>query len=259
MNALRALQLQLSDAVRAPAMPVLASLRGDGVASAASRLAVYHHGYRIRLRDALRTEFPALATLAGRHFNAMLDDYVAAHPSTHFNIRWHGGGLSRFLADISPWREQPALTEAAQLDWAISRAFDAADQAGARPTDLAQVSADGWSTMRLHPLSHARLVRVTHNVDAFRRAVDRGARRPALRALRQPRHLLVWRPLLEVRYRQVDADELPALIGALDGETFASLCERMADRHGAAAALPRMAALLVQWLDEGLIGSLDTP
>lgn len=259
MNTLRALQLQLADAVRAPSVPGLASLRGDGVASAASRLAVYHHGYRIRLRDALRTEFPGLATLAGPRFAAMLDDYVAAHPSTHFNIRWHGGGLARFLASTSPWREQPGLTEAAELDWAISRAFDAADQAGARPADLARVSADGWSTMRLHPLSHARLVRVTHNVDAFRRAAGRGARRPALRPLRQPRHLLVWRPLLEVRYRQVAADELPALIAALDGQTFANLCERMAGRHGVAAALPRMAALLLQWLDEGLIGSLDTP
>jgi hypothetical protein len=67
----------------------------------------------------------------------------------------------------------------------------------------------------------------------------------------------VWRPALEVRYRQVTPDELPALQAALDGGTFAKLCERLAERHGARAASRRMAALLGQWLDEGLIGKFD--
>ena len=98
MSALRDMQLQLADAMRAQTMPRVASLRGDGVAGEADRLAVYHHGYRARLREALATEFPGLALLAGRRFAALLDDYVAAHPSTHFNIRWHGAGLADFLA-----------------------------------------------------------------------------------------------------------------------------------------------------------------
>jgi hypothetical protein len=258
MSDLRRMQMQLADAVRSSVMPRLDSLRGGGVADEASRLAVYHHGYRIRLRDALATEFPGLSLLAGRRFAALLDAYVAAHPSTHFNIRWHGEGLAAFLAATPPWRDQPALAEAAQLDWAISIVFDAADHATVSAADVACLPADAWASMRMQLLPHARLIRVTSNVDAFRRAADRSAMRPARRQLTRARHLLVWRPALEVRYRPVATGELSALQGALNGDSFAQLCEREADRHGAATAMPRMAALLGQWLGEGLIGRIIT-
>jgi len=257
MNGLGTLQKQLAEALRSESLPPLPLLRGDGVADATSRLAVYHHGYRIRLAGALRTEFPGLALLADRPFEGLLHEYVAAHPSTHFNIRWHGEGLAAFLAGDPAWRDRPALAEMAQLDWAISTAFDAADHAILRAEELAHVSPDTWATLRLHPLPHARLLRVTHNVDAFRRAADRGGARPRVRQLRQPRHLLVWRPSLEVHYRAVTRSELPVLQAALDGATFATLCERLAERHGARSALPRMAELLGQWLGEGLVGSFD--
>ena len=259
MNDLHTVQVRLAQAMLADTPPQLDHLRGDAMADVASRLAIYHHGYRIRLRDALRTEFPGLALMAGRHFQPLLDSFVAAHPSTHYNIRWHGEGLAAFLAEVPPWRERPELAEMAQLDWSISTAFDAADQSAVDATELARVPPEAWAVLRLHPLRHVRILTCTCNVDAFRRAADRGLARPALRRLRQPRHLLVWRPGLDVRFRRVEADELPALDGALGGEPFARLCERLAERHAPATALPRMAALLHRWLNEGLIGRLGLP
>lgn len=258
MSDLRALQQQLADAMLAGGTPLPGSLRGDDKAGESDRLAIYQHGYRMRLREALATEFPGLALLVGRRFAQLLDDYVAAHPSTHFNIRWHGAGLAGFLTRTAPWRDRPELAEMAQVDWAISTAFDAADHATVSAADLAGIAPEAWAALQLHPLTHARLLRCTCNVDAFRRAADRGEPRPALRRWRRTRHLLVWRPALDVRYRQVEAGELPALLGALHGESFAQLCERLAQRHGH-AALPRMAALLAQWLNEGLIGRLALP
>lgn len=256
MNDLRAMQMQLAEALRTGGLPLPGGLRGDDKASEASRLAVYQQGYGIRLREALAAEFPGLALLAGRRFFALLDHYVAAQPSTHFNIRWHGEGLASFLAHIAPWCERAELAEMAQLDWAVSTAFDAADHASVSASDLAGIAPQAWAGLRLHPMPHARLLRCTCNIDAFRRAADRSTPRPPLRRWRQPRHLLVWRPMLDVHYRQVTAAELPALLGALAGEPFAQLCERLAERHGS-TALPRTVALLRQWLDDGLVGRLS--
>jgi len=135
---------------------------------------------------------------------------------------------------------------------------DAADHGTVSAAELAGIAPEGWAALRLHPLPHAHLLRSTCNIDAFRRAADRGEPRPALRRWRRPRHLLVWRPALDVRYRQVETRELPALLGALHGDTFAQLCERLAQRHGD-SDLPRMAALLAQWLGDGLIGQLALP
>ena len=75
----------------------------------------------------------------------------------------------------------------------------------------------------------------------------------------EARHLLVWRQSLTVRYRQIDADECSALTGAVNDEPFASLCERLADHRDPASATPRMASLLQQWLESGLIGGFASP
>ncbi|WP_430390796.1 HvfC/BufC family peptide modification chaperone [Dyella sp. 20L07] len=259
MSDLHTLQLQLTKAMLAYTQPHLDELRDDDVCDARSRFAIYHQGYRIRLRDALRAEFPGLVLMTGARFVTLVDSYIDAHPSHHFNIRWHGKELAAFLGDVTPWRDHPELSEMAQLDWAISTAFDAADESPLNTTDLAQLPPEGWSELRLHPLKHLRILTTTCNVDVFRRAADRGQRRPSLRRLRQSRHLMIWRPAWDVRYRAVEADELQALDGMLLGEPFAQLCERMTAQQSTTTSLPRMVTLLSRWLSEGLVGRLTVP
>ena len=256
MTHLGALQQHLLQAMLADAPSRLRELRGDDAADIASRLAVYRNGYRVRLRDALTVEYPGLGLMAGRRMAHLLESYVEAHPSEHYNIRWYGAGLAAHLECALPWREQPELADMARLDWAISTVFDAADEPAFSTADLSGLPADSWADLCLHPQDALQILTSAFNVDAFRRMADRGRPRPRLRRLGKPRHMLVWRQVLEVRYRVIDADELSALSGALRGETFARLCERLGEYHDPAMALPRMAALLSQWLDDGLIRGL---
>lgn len=258
MSDLRAQQLQVAQTMLAPTAASPDAWRGDALADAASRFNVYHRGYRLRLIEALRTEFPGLALMAGKRFSALVADYVAAHPSTHFNIRWHGRALAAFLAEATPWRMHAGLAQVAQLDWAISTAFDAADESPLGVADLASVPPEGWAGLRLQPLRHLRLISCTANVDAFRRASDSSRARPHLRRLGLPRHLMVWRPAQDVRYRAVSGDEWPILQGMLQGEPFAQLCERMAQRRTAANMSARIATLLAHWAGEGVIGGMTT-
>ncbi len=258
MTDLQTLQQHVLQAMLANAPPRLRELRGDDAADIAGRLAVYRNGYRIRLRDALATEYAGLGLMAGSRFTHLLDGYVAAHPSEHYNIRWHGAGLPAYLEHALPWREKPALADMARLDWAISTAFDAADESVLTAADLAAVPAEAWADLRLTPQSHLQILTSPYNVDAFRRAADRGLKRPRLRRLSKPRQMLVWRQSLEVRYRMIQADEYAALAGAMRGEPFSRLCERLVEQNRQLATLPRMAALLSQWLDEGLIRGLQT-
>jgi hypothetical protein len=259
MTDLQTLQQHVLQAMLAEAPARMRELRGDNPADISSRLAVYRNGYRIRLRDALRVEYPGLGLLAGRRLTHLLDSYVDAHPSEHYNIRWHGAGLPAFLEHALPWREKPELAAMARLDLAISTAFDAADEPVLVAADLAGVAPEAWADLCLPAQAHLQILTSPYNVDGFRRAADRGQPRPRLRRLARPRHLLVWRQALEVRYRRVEEDELSALTGAMRGEAFARLCERLVHHHDPLTALPRMATLLSQWLDEGLIGRLGPP
>lgn len=253
MNQLKALQQRVLQAVLADRPPPLRDLRDDARADAMARLAVYRNGYRVRLRDALATEFPSLGLMLGRRFGNLLDRYVEAHPSGHYNIRWHGAGVAAFLEYGLPWRDRPALADIARLDWAISTSFDAADEPVLAAADLADVAADAWVNLRLLPQNHLQILPTCHNIEAFRRAADRNDKRPRLRRHDKARHLLVWRQALTVHYRPVGMDELSILNGVMKGERFAALCERLAAHHDAADALPRLAYFLHRWLDDGLL------
>lgn len=253
MNQLRELQQRMLQVVLADKSPPLQELRDDARADAATRLAIYRDGYRIRLRNALATEFPGLGVMLGRRFDSLLNRYVEAHPSGHYNIRWHGAGVAAFLEYGLPWRDRPALADMARLDWAISTSFDAADEPVLTAADLAAVAPDDWVNLRLLPQHHLQILSTHHNIEDFRRAADRDDKRPRLRRHGKPRHLLVWRQSLTVRYRAIGMDELSALNGAIRGERFAVLCELAAEHHDPADALPRMVGFLQQWLIDGLI------
>jgi hypothetical protein len=253
VSTLLVIQQQMLQAVLAEKTFPLATIRGDKIADTESRLSVYRHGYRVRLHDGLKTEFAGLQCMAGRQFDTLLNQYAAAHPSTHYNIRWHGAGLAAFLDYAMPWRGKPQFAEMARLDWALSTAFDAADEACKSATDLAQVPADAWGGLKLSLLHNLQVLTNHYNTDAFRRAADRGNPRPRLRSLAEPRQILVWRKATIVHYRLLEDDEWQALAAAIRGEPFAVLCEQLAGYHHEEAAMARIAALLQGWLEAGLI------
>ncbi|GLQ49095.1 putative DNA-binding domain-containing protein [Dyella flava] len=253
MNSLQAIQQQMLQAVLAERAHLPFTIRGDAIADADSRLAVYRHGYRIRLRDALKNEFAGLRSMAEQRFQRMLDKYVAAHPSEHYNIRWYGAGLAAFLDYARPWREQPQWAEMARLDWAISTAFDAEDEACIGMVELSSVPSDTWPGLLLSLQQNLHILAAHYNIEAFRRAADRGDKRPRLRRFEQARQILVWRKAMSVHYRLLEEDEWQVLSAVIQGEPFASLCERMANLHDETSATPRMVMLLQGWLEAGLI------
>jgi hypothetical protein len=253
MSALQTLQQQMMQAVLAEKTLPPHIICSDAIADAASRLDVYRHGYRIRLRDALKVEFAGLQCMTGSRFQALMEKYIEAHPSEHYNIRWHGSGLAAFLDYAHPWREKPHLAEMAKLDWAISTAFDAVDEACMTVADLSAVPPESWARLRLVLQKNLQVLPFTCNVDTFRRAADSGNKRPHLRRFAQPRQIIVWRMATTVRYRRLDDDEWQVLGAAIRGEPFTALCERLAGYHDEITAMPRMVALLRTWLEAGLI------
>jgi hypothetical protein len=253
MSTLQMLQRQMMQAVLAEKVASLPIIRHDDIADADHRLAVYRHGYRVRLRDALKNDFIGLRHLAGKRIDTLLDSYIAAHPSEHYNIRWYGAGLAAFLDYAHPWCDKPALAEMARLDWAISIAFDAANEPHASIADLAALSPDTWPSMRLSLQHNLHILTCRYNTARFRRAADHDDMRPHLRRFTAARQLLVWRKDTTVHYRQLKDDEWQVLGRAMHGAPFEALCEGLAGTHGEAAALPRMVMLLQGWLEAGLV------
>lgn len=222
--------------------------------SAGERLAIYANAYRLRLLEALGTDYPGLHTVLGDDdFDTMGRTYIAAHPSANFSLRWFGDRLSEFLRTTEPYSKYPVFAEMAAFEWAKSDAFDAADSPVAGIHDMAAIPPDAWPNLRFVPHPSLRRLDLRWNVPTVWKEIEAGQEPPALEKNEYPIGWLVWRQDLLTYFRSLNVDEAWALDALQRGETFAALCEGLTEWIDAQNVALHAAGLLKQWLTDGLI------
>jgi hypothetical protein len=262
MSTLDRLQEEFQRYLLAPdtARTLLARVVGDARATAEVRLGIYADAYRLRLLEALETDYPGLRALLGdTDFERLGRAYIDAHPSRHFSLRWFGQHLEAFLRNAPPYRDQPVLADMARFESAMTDAFDAADARVLGIDDMAGVPPEAWAGMRLALHPSVRRIDLGWTVPPFWKAVDAeqepdGPPQPTP----QPIGWVVWRQALDTYFRSLEVDEAWALDTARRGETFAALCEGICewvDPHNAPA---RAAGFLKQWIADGMVSAAVT-
>lgn len=259
MNDLASLQKAFQRHVYQPGKTMEKAVLATPAANAARRLGVYAYAYQARLVDALGSDYPALQHLlkiAG--FRRLAQEFVAAVPSRHRNLRWYGGELAGFLSRSPRWRRRPLLAELARFEWTLGLAFDAVDAAPATAEEVARVPAADWPGMRMRFHASVGLLRFRSNAPQVWRAATSGLKLPAAARRPRPAVWLVWRKGHEPFYRALAPAEAWALGAALRGLDFASLCGGLRRFVGAQCAAQTCAQLLRNWLAEGLVYSIET-
>jgi hypothetical protein len=265
---------------------------GSAQVRAGERLTIYANAYRLRLLEALDTDYPGLRTMLGDDdFDAMGRAYIAAHPSANFSLRWFGDKMSEFLRTSEPYSRYPVFAEMAAFEWAKSDAFDAADSAVASIDDMAAIPPDAWPGLRFVPHPSLRRLDLRWNVPTVWKEIDAaqgsgsvaggtsagmhevgqrkeqlprkpgataGQEPPALEQNEYPIGWLVWRQNLLTYFRSLNLDEAWALDALRRGETFAAICEGLMEWIDAQNVAVHAAGLLKQWLTDGLICEITT-
>jgi hypothetical protein len=109
---------------------------------AADRLSIYRHNVRRNYRGALGSTFPVVKALVGAaFFDAAVDAFVDAHPSTSGDLNGYGNLFDAFLEDYAPARPLPYLPDVARLEWAIDDVHRAEDVATSPEDVLAAIAA----------------------------------------------------------------------------------------------------------------------
>jgi hypothetical protein len=288
MSALTDLQSDFQSFLLDGSERMLNRVTGTAKVSAEKRLAIYYDAYRLRLLEALTSNYPIVrAWIGDEEFENAGIAYLAAHPSRHFSIRWFGHRLPEFLAATETWRDSPFLAEMASLEWALSETFDAENGAVMGVEDMARIPVDAWPDMRLqfHPV--VRRLNLRWNVPIIWKAVNQtldteksadscrgetsatpaagNARQaetlhdvPAPEAGEYPQSWLVWRQDLKTYFRSLSVDEAWALDAARRGENFATICEGLCEWIDAQNVALHAAGLMKQWITDSLISSIVT-
>jgi hypothetical protein len=221
------------------------------------RLRIYYDAYRLRLIEALATDYEALRAAMGvDEFNAACRAYIEATPSIYRNVRWYGGALPQFLQTTTPWSEQPILSEVALFEWTLTLAFDAPDAPAVSFDELAALPGEQWPTVAfvLHPC--VQLLTLRTNAPAFRKASDAGEQLPEVTLAGAPVSWLIWRRDFTACFRSLSEPEAWALRAVQAGANFSALCEEMCEWLDPEEAAPHAAGFLRQWVDDQLIAKV---
>lgn len=121
------------------------------------RMNTYTNAYYGRLVETLAGDYPAVQALLGEEaFTVLCHDYIQAHPSTHYSLRWFGQHMPAFLAGAEGSRELPFLTELASLEWTFINAFDAANSDVLDESAVTTIAPEAWPVISIefHPSVH---------------------------------------------------------------------------------------------------------
>lgn len=227
---------------------------------AAETFAVYHDGFRLRMIEFLSTDFPVLrAALGELAFDAMVEAFWRARPSTFRNARWIGAGLPDFLRDTPPFCDDGFVRGLAALEEGLSRSFDAEDAAALPIEALAAIREADWPRLCLVFDPSVLVIDTDVAALAAYEAAQAGEPLPQPAAAGAMR-LLIWRREWEVSYRALEDDEALALIEAMSGAPFEEICSLLAFARSGRDGEPVVqtaAGFLAQWFADGMIVAVE--
>ena len=256
MSALAHVQREFQDYLLRGDPAVETHVIGTARVPIATRLGIYATAYRSRLAEALESNYPVLGKLLGEaDFAALAADYIAAHDSPFFSIRYYGDALAEFLATREAYAAAPVLAELAQWEWAMTAVFDAADIAPLGAAELARIPPAQWAQLRFRWHPSVQRLTLSWNVPQLWRALSEDGERPMMTQAAAPAQWLLWRENLTTYFRSLPRTEASMLDAARSGWPFGELCALLCEELGESEAPAQAAALLRGWIASGLIVS----
>ncbi len=224
-------------------------------ASAAQRLGIYASGYRLRLKEALETDYERLhAYLGDDLFDQLMDAYIDRFPSHATSLRDYSRHMDVLLRETLPFSGIPVLRELERIERAFNHSFDAADAAPLDPACLESLPPEAWPGMRLELHASLSVLDCAFNSFPIWRALSRDEVPPEV--AHEPSTWVVWRKDLVSLYRSLPPDEADALAVARDGGDFSALCEALLAHHAEQEVPVQAVTLLRTWIDEQMVVGL---
>ena len=177
----------------------------------AERVEIYAGMYRLRMIEALESDYPALQAAVGHHvFHELVMEYARAFPSKHYSLNFFGDRMPEFLARASSAtrlkklgvKNLAFLADVARIEQAITVVFDFPESPRLDAKALAQLPPEAWATARIELIGPLQLHTLAHDankeVTALRhgKAIASTKRKPSWVCVYR-KDWVVWRMDLE--------------------------------------------------------------
>jgi len=256
MAGLRELQHEFLDyLLDNTATGITAAIESTPRRSAEERMALYGVAYKLRLKEALSTDYDRLYSYMGDElFDQLMLAYIGKYPSHHPNLRYFSQHMAKLVEQQAPFNQLPEVAEIIRIEQAFANSFDAADCECVTIARLAALKAEDWSTLELKFHAAVQLLPQQYNSFQIWKALSNQEAPPD--KIGDATIWLVWRQDLVSRYRALSDAEACALGIVIHGGTFAELCESLLDYFNEEETSQQAAGFLQRWIREQMVCEL---
>jgi hypothetical protein len=201
------------------------------------QLAIYIDGYRYRLIDAIRSDYPVLLAYLGEPaFNALARAYIDANPPTHFN-------LDRYPHAFAATVKDGFAADLAHLESAVAEVFMLPESAPLTPASLSALTPEAFASVVLHARSASKILRFDYPVENYF-AARRAGENPAPPAP-EPSYVCIVRHTNEVQRHTLSHPGYLLLERLRAGDTIEAAFDHIATHHP--ESVPDIAANIQPW------------
>ena len=258
MPGLADLQNRFIDFLSGKSGLITRSVAEQGNINVDTRLNIYRNAYQIRLQQALETDHEMLGIYLGDDlFEKMANGYIDTHPSSFTSLRHFGEQLPEYLKHTEPFNEYPLISELACFERRLLDVFDAADSKRVPLSALREIPPDEWPGMKLRFHPSTQLFITSWNSIESWKALKAGQDPPAAQSQGHA-YWLLWRGVdLLSEFRPVDEDEYILLSLAIEGNSFAAMCESLLYRHDEDRIGAISLSYISRWFEQGIIKEIN--
>lgn len=216
--------------------------------TAEKQLAIYMDGYRIRLVQAIGSDYPALTALLGeKEFERLARDYVEQHPSQHFNLDRYPYGFAAFVTS----RVDTFAAELAMLEAVIAQVFMMEESAPCDASTLMNLTPDAFGAARLQRRAASALLAFSYPVNAWLSAQREGKNPPC--PAPQATFLYLYRHRNHVQRVELDEPEFLLLQAMAAEKPIGAVLDAViaAHPHHAKVVAANIQQWFARWLSQG--------
>lgn len=253
--ALKQLQSEFFAQVLGQPSEVIEQIQSTPQWSASERMSIYSSGYRLRLKEAISTDFDRLFSYLGDDlFDQLLDAYIDKYRSHSTSLRYYSQHILELIESLEPFSNYPEIYEIAKIDLAFNFSFDAANGDPVGLEILSEIEADQWPHVRLKFQPAMQILNLTTNSMEIWKALSNEQSPPEL--LQEEATWIIWRKDLISQYRAIDKFEEKVIKRAMQGETFELLCACLINEIPESEIAQKIIAYVQLWIQEQTIDYL---
>jgi len=228
--------------------------------SAKGRLDIYATAYKLRLKEAITTDYDKLHSYLGdEQFDNLMERYIDKYPSHITNLRYYSISMAELLRDEVPFKQVPVLAELATIEAAFADSFDAEDHKFITINDLAALAPEAWGTLQIDFQKSVQTLAMEYNSFAIWKALSAEEKPPEPIKSEQAVMWVLWRRSdLVSHYRAMTEPEYVALNLAMQGEDFSAVCEKLLNFFSEEETPMKAVGFLQSWIQEEMLAGLNS-